>query len=136
MKKHKENFKNVIDFENKMMKKYGWYVHFIMREDNTPFGINIHTHGLHETYNHKDLQICIPLPQRVAHQILINIVNEIKNGTTFSPGIKYENILLNYKIELIEAKEGGREILRVIIPDADGEYKNEYLKQFENTGME
>jgi hypothetical protein len=125
-----KHLRKVIEFEKTMMKKYGWYVHFVINDESTPFGINYHTHGLTETYNHKDIQICFPLNQRIVHGILINIVDEIKDGKTFISGMKYDNIVEGYNVEFIEAIEGNRRVLRCIIPDSDGEYKGEYQKQF------
>jgi hypothetical protein len=52
----------VLQKEQALMKKYGWLVHFVPGSEGVPFGMNIHTHGLLESFGHLDLQICLNMP--------------------------------------------------------------------------
>ena len=106
--------------KKKDMEKYGWYAHFVIDDNEMPFGYNIHTHGLYITYKHLDLQICCPLPMEVAHDILSIIVKEIKDGDVFSAGARVSGIIRNYDVLFVEATENDRPVLRVILPDPTG----------------
>lgn len=59
----------------------------------------------------------------------MNIVENIKKGTVYEPGNKYDKIIQNYKVEFINAKESGRSVLRLLIPDANGKYEGVYAEQ-------
>lgn len=120
-----------------MMERHGWYVHFVPNDEQFPNGINYHTHGIAASFGHPDLQICFPLATGVAHQIIDLIVDKIKQGITFVPGKKYEEIIgRNLSIEFIEAMECGRRVLRIIFPDQNGEYEEEVFNcQFKMTGL-
>lgn len=111
------------EMEKNSIKKYGWYAHFVFDQTEAPYEINIHTHGLVETANHKDLQICFPLQQQTAHAILSNVIHRIKEGEVFEAGKKYSKILDGYDVLFINANEDGREVLRMIMPNKDGSFE-------------
>lgn len=117
-------------FELKSIEDYGWYCHYVPSEDydNSPTGVNIHTHHIQESFNHPDLQIVIPLSQHTVLAVLHEVVNNfIKKGVKFKVGKKYKKIIGNeYSVVFTNAKECGRDVLRMIIPD-----KNGYLKENE-----
>lgn len=102
------------------METYGWFAHYVGDDDATPFGANFHTHGVPHSFGHKDLQIVFPLPQRVTHTLLTNAVEQIKKGVVFHHGDEVEGIVRNYKVRFVEAVENSRAVLRMIIPDKDG----------------
>ena len=106
-------------WEKEMMKKHGWYIHFVF-DDDTPFNTNIHTHGLVETYKHRDVQICAPLSQETAQAILAGLVQRIKAGDKFAAGEKVFELIQNYPVTFIKATENDREVLRIIFPDETG----------------
>ncbi len=112
-------------WEKEMMDKHGWYVHFIIDEVRTPCNTNYHTHGLMQTFNHPDMQICLPIDRRVAQAIFNNIVDEIAKGNKFLPDLTYLGLVNGeYAIRFATAQEGGRRILRVLIPDEKGTLKS------------
>ena len=117
------------------MKRFGWYIHFVPNDKEFPNDINFHTHGIAESFGHPDLQICFPLPQQVAHQILHHIVDEIKQGKTFEPGRKYGSIIAgNLNVEFIDAMEFDRPVFRIVFPNKEGNYEGEmFTCQFEKT---
>lgn len=112
------------------MAMFGWYAHYVPDDDQCPGGINYHTHGLIESYGHKDLQIVFPLDMNMCHSIATEVVDKIKAGAKFVPDTFYDEILGNgYKVQFIEAKECDRDVLRILIPDKDHQYKGNYAKQ-------
>ena len=124
--------------EKKNMEEYGWYVHFVKDDDEAPYEYNMHTHGLEVTYKHLNLQICCPLQREVAHNIIANIVQEIKDGDVFTAGARVPGIILNYAVLFVEATECNRTVLRVILPDATGcldkdEMKPDWALQYNGT---
>jgi hypothetical protein len=121
-----EGCKNGLDAirtkELEAMKKCGWYAHFVTQDSESPTGFNVHTHGFRETFNdHPDIQIVFPLPFDVAHGLLWNIADRLKNGERFEAKKSYEKIAGNgYNVTFIRAQENGREVLRLIVPNKDG----------------
>lgn len=124
----------------KMMEKYGWVVDFVFDGEKTKCdtgtGIDAHTHGLLENFDHTDLQIVLPLEADTAHSILYTAVERIKKGEKFHAGGLYSDILSGgYKVTFINAKQGDRDVLRMILPDEDGnlemdEIEGDFLKQY------
>lgn len=101
--------------------KYGWVAHFITDYDSSsPTGCNIHTHGLVENFNHPDLQVVLPIPHQVAHSILVSAIDLIREGVRFQAGQQYDKICGGYKVTFIQAIEGDRAVLRIILPTPNG----------------
>lgn len=127
---------------DELMEKYGWVVHYVAHPGEEWDGfMNAHTHGVKEKFNHLDLQIVFPLPYEIGMGIFHNIVNQIEEGKTFESctegGGNYSEILDGYDVCFLKVKEEetGRELLRVILPDVDGnleclEMKSPYNEQY------
>ena len=105
------------------LKKYGWFAHFVSNDPDTPYNMNIHTHGLKEGYGHRDIQICMRLPMPTANSILGEVAERIKKGEVFEPGKKYSKIIKNYDVIFVEAEECERPVLRIILPNVDGSFE-------------
>lgn len=122
------------------IKKHGWIVHFVAGGDEqSPTGFNAHTHGLQENYQHKDFQLVIPLPEKVAHPIFIELADRVKAGEKFVAGQKVDDIIQGMQVKLIDAVECGRPVLRVILPDKNGkldlgEIAEPYAQQYDRRG--
>jgi hypothetical protein len=99
---------------------FGWCGHYVYDDDESPTGLNVHTHGLLESFGHPDFQIVLPLAERVAHAILITLADAVKEGRRFAPGDVAGGIIEGYDVGFATATECGREVLRVIIPGPDG----------------
>lgn len=110
------------EWEETNLRKHGWIVHFVERGDPTsPTGTNLHTHGLAESCNHPDFQIVIPLPEKVGHSIFITLADRVKAGERFQAGDTAADVLANgLLVKFVNATEGGRPVLRVILPDPSG----------------
>jgi hypothetical protein len=124
--------------EQAQLAKHGWISHYVFDDPDTPTGINVHSHGVQENFGHPDFQIIIPLATETAWGILANLVDGVKAGHRFKPGTTAAWIILGYDVGFADATEGGRDVLRVIIPDPEGRVRRgemdaEYGRQFEGT---
>jgi hypothetical protein len=108
--------------EQECMERDGFYAHLVAKDENSPTGFNAHTHGLMVSWNHPDLQLVIPMKGEVVMGLFWAAVNHIKDdGVTYQDGDVAENIAgNNYKVKFIKVQEAGRDVLRMIIPDVEG----------------
>jgi hypothetical protein len=115
-------------WEKECIEKFGWFAHYV-GEGYKHQMVNIHTHGIKEKWNHLDLQIVVPLPNKMANEILHNLTNQIKNGKVFLPGERDYSLLGEYPITFKAGfTETDRPILRVILPDPNGCVDNGIMK--------
>ena len=116
--------------ELELIKKHGWYGHFVQDDLKCPYGVNAHTHNLKEAYNHKDIQVCLNIDPAIIHGLFHSIVDEIKKGVKFESGIEYDNVFSGvFKAKFVDAFECGRQVLRLLIPDPNGKYEGKYAEQ-------
>lgn len=132
--------------EEKALQQSGYYVHAVFGDANTPFGDNVHTHGL-DMIGHKDLQIVAPMGVNDAHAYISQVAKLVVDGKKLSSGDK---ILLaegqmvldaGFKtnrlyVKLVDATESERAVLRIILPDPDGnldlvDLSSPYADQYE-----
>jgi hypothetical protein len=119
----------------------GWYAHYVP-DEAYPLGVNIHTHGFPEKYNHPDIQLCVPMPQQQAHSLLWGFVSTIEEKRESDPawvapeGARVSGFLKNHDVLFLPVEECGRTVLRVILPDPGNQFSTEpYCQQFEGTGV-
>ena len=110
--------------EQSWLKEYGWYMHHVIYK-STPYYVNMHTHGLKESFAHTDLQIVLAIDPAIAHALFREMIEKIKNGYTFSIDTRHYDVIEHYAIEVIQTMENDREVLRVLLPDPDGFFPNE-----------
>lgn len=116
--------------EARHMQEYGWYAHMVLDDNDCPNNTNFHTHGLPHSFGHTDFQICIRVHPDIVMAILHDLVRRIKAGETFAPGT-YPDIAKNYDTMIIEAKECGRPVLRLVVPNPENKFEGEmYEAQF------
>lgn len=138
-------------------KKYGWRVDAIISEKcETGTGVDIHTHGLMENFNHKDLECILPvecyeedlkcimgdndITRAFVHSIYVvmeKVVERIKKGEKFKAGKCYNNINGELRIRMLSSVgTDGRDLLRIILPDLEDKLhkslmmNEDYKKQF------
>lgn len=116
----------------------GWVVDLVGGHDDMPFGMDLHTHGLLENYNHPDLQLVLPLDRKLMNSIIRTCVDMVKDGTKFEPGKPYSKIVKGMDVGFAEAVEDDRMVLRLIFPDKNGNWSRDTIagdlvKQFEGT---
>lgn len=98
-----------------------------------PNNVNYSTWGFSDNYDHKDFQICFPVSYGTCHDIIHELANQIAEGARFEPGETYYDGILGggYRLKFIEARDHGRYVLRLILPDPNHEYVGEiYQAQF------
>jgi hypothetical protein len=111
------------EWERTSIEKYGFFIHFV--PDGMPHGlINIHTHGFVESFGFPDIQIVIHIGQNAAMGILHLLADKCraaKGGEQpFKVGVDYNNIAEGFLVRFIDAKENDRPVLRLIVPDNEG----------------
>jgi hypothetical protein len=102
---------------------HGWYSHFVILENDRQDRVNYHTHGLAEHYGHLDFQLVLPIEPSSLHDLAARLVERVKKGERFVAGMRVSRILKNYDVLLVKMNETHRierPILRVILPDKDG----------------
>jgi hypothetical protein len=117
---HEEAMDEIRRRQAAMVAEHGWVCHIVPDDPDVPTGYNAHTHSLLEFFGHPDFQLILPLPIATAHQILANLVDEVKAGRVFSAGTTASGIIRDFDVGFADATEGGRDILRVIVPDPEG----------------
>lgn len=108
--------------EEKLMNKYGWIMHYVF-DCPTETGVDIHTHGLVDSFNHQEIQMTLPLNDSVANKIITNCVNKIKSGMVFESGHDYADIIESYQVRFVTVGDN----LRMILPDEDGNLDKETM---------
>ena len=118
-------------------KTHEWVIHYVNnkictecegdQDDDTALKANIHTHGLLENYNHLEIQICLPIHPELAFSILNEVAYKVKGGKVFCENTRYSEVLQNLDVLMVKAKDEGVDILRLIIPDKDGNLDKEKL---------
>jgi len=116
-----QNLRKVLAQQDRAMQERGWYAHAVMADSQSPTGFNYHTHGFRQTLGHMDVQIVLPMTQEKCHSIAGTIYDRIKVGANFAAGESVDGIIENFKVSFIKVQEGGRDVLRVILPGRNGE---------------
>ena len=109
-------------WEAQQLAEWGFYMHIVIDADyeNSPSGFNAHTHGM-DHLNHPDFQITISIGQDVMSAIFHNLCAKVKKGMRFKDGDILDNVIGGgFKVRLSTATECGNEVLRVILPDLNG----------------
>ncbi len=106
--------------EARLLKEDGWSMRVYSKSSCNHAPADFRTTGLSENSQHLDLQIYYPLPAFTAFNRLYTVVNLIKGGTVFTEGMISEDVLDGYSVKFIKATCGGKEYLRIILPDKNG----------------
>jgi hypothetical protein len=115
-------------WEAKMLAEYGWFADIVEDTSETRTGVSLHTHGLSEMVPpHRNLEIVFPLDPKILLPIVAKVVEKIKEGQKFEAGKDYGGFVKGYDIRFVEAEECGRPVLRIILPDKDGNLDRESL---------
>ncbi|MEI2467797.1 ribonuclease E inhibitor RraB [Niallia taxi] len=109
-----------MEWENKMLKQFGWYMDVILAEEYDDIHANYHTHGVEENFSHQDFQIVLDMDPEIANDVFFTLVDEVKKGRRFKEGKVYTNIITDFNIAFKQYKEMNRKVLRVLLPDENG----------------
>lgn len=88
------------------------------------YAANFHTHGM-ENYNHLDFQVVLNIDEQLACYILDTFANRVRAGERFQDGDYVKGIFEDCDVRLDNFEEAGRQVLRVIIPDANNLFPGE-----------
>jgi hypothetical protein len=112
------------EWEASSLLQYGWYAHYVVHgDDQTPTGTNYHTHGISDSYGQLDFQIVLHIDPKIAHALFSNVVALLKEGKRFKSGDVVSEVA-NLPVLLISARECGRDVLRIVLPDELGSLSN------------
>jgi hypothetical protein len=109
--------------EKDFLESYGWYSHLVFSKDDGQLRANYHTHGLPEHFGHLDFQFVLPLHRDTLHALATTLVDRVKNGERFVTGMRVSGVVKRHDVLLVETAETQnirRRVLRVILPDDDG----------------
>lgn len=118
-----EGIEAVRTWERECMEKHGWYAHFLYEQGE------MHTHGISKTFDHPDLEIKLPLDPKVGHSLFHNAVDLIKSGLRFEDGVLCNRIISNFNVKFVAAIENDRPVLRIILPDPQGELDEDKMEE-------
>lgn len=114
------------DLERKMFEDHGFFVH-VLYNKSYPLGLNIHTHGLPDRFDHPNIQIVCPFrPDIIFNVVLQPIITKISSGFKYDIKSYYESLIQpdgvkeKYQMKFINALESGSPVLRLIFPDQFG----------------
>lgn len=64
--------------EKQMIEEHGWVFHYVYETKGGELNglANIHTHGIEENFQHKDIQVVLPIMAQTIHSILAGIVGD------------------------------------------------------------
>jgi hypothetical protein len=109
--------------EEELGKAHGWYSHFILPENTAQRWVNYHTHGLPEHYGHLDFQFVLPIDPNILHALATKLVDRVTRGERFAAGMRVSGVMEDYDVFLMktaETRRDNRVVLRVILPDRNG----------------
>lgn len=108
--------------------KVRWYIHSIFQTPDLPDYIqNNHTHGMQEEYDHYDFQLLINPGENEISRLLNTISFRVQEGERFIHGQMVSGLYEDCNIRLDLSRETGRDVLRLIIPDADNRFPEDPL---------
>lgn len=85
------------------------------------YACNCHTHGMAQ-YGHPDFQMVLNCSDQEIGRILNTLGLRVQAGERFHNGDLVEGIFLDCSVRLQEFDEGGRTVLRVVIPDGKNRF--------------
>ena len=112
--------------------KCSWIVHYNTNETNNRAGVpedkwypkflcNTHTHGL-SAFHHRDFQLVLDIGPSSAAFLLNTLAARVRDGEVFKDGELVAGVYADCEVKLAIAKEGNREVFRVLIPDESNRY--------------
>lgn len=117
--------------EDANMAKYGWFAHIVQDDVDVKTGYNYHTHGIPATWpGAMDIQVVLPLPPPVTHNLAVSYVNLLKKGIFPKDGDVLDGIIKGYKVRMAAVEENDRTVLRMILPQKDGRLENFDVEEY------
>jgi hypothetical protein len=121
----------VKEIEDKGMETQGWFAHIVPENPAIPEGINYHTHGCDVSFGFSDFQAVINVVPTQIHFIVRNLIEHVKtNKLQPKSGDMIQLDILTIPLLLLQAKEGNRKVLRVCVPDEQGNFQTSTVPLF------
>ena len=117
--------------ERGFLESHGWYSHFVFTAADRHRRVTYHTHGLPEHYGHLDFQLVLPLDVDALHALATTLVDRVKRGERFVAGMRVSGVIKKHDVLLVqttETRSTPRSVLRVILPDTNGNLDRATLK--------
>lgn len=110
---------------------YGWYGEQVLDACDSPNHFNLRTIGVLENLGHPDFQCCFPAPAQTIMSIFHHIIDDIRTGKRFESNVDYPDYITGgYMLRFMDAIEGDRRVLRMLVPNKDGKYEGgEFAEQ-------
>jgi hypothetical protein len=108
--------------EKEWLKKPGWFAHMVG-------DVNYHTHGLDLTQNHINIEVVLPIDPNLIHDLITSAIDLIKKGKKFESGKDYARVIKKLKVRFVKSREGDRDVLRMIIPDKNGNLDKDKMEE-------
>jgi len=116
-------------WERDVLHREGWYAHVVEDDPTVPGGFNYHTHGVAGSWLHLDFQIIARIDKGTAHAIARDLVERVRAGESLQPGRVLHDVIRGLPVRLIRARECGRDVLRVVLPDPSGSIERERMSE-------
>lgn len=132
---------DISDPGKQKIKEHGYYIHYAPPEGNQDF-VDYHTHGLEQSRNHKDFQVLLPAGADILYsqttyspmvampadftticKIISGLVDLVDKGAVFQSGMELYEPIYNYSVKIVDSTENGRAVLRILLPDENGNYR-------------
>lgn len=118
--------KSINEEAEKNIAEYGFHMWYLTDKDSEM--INCFTQGLDVSYNHKNLQIVLPIENTKAANIMHTLVDGVKAGKEITSN-NIHNGLLSVPILAVEVEASpstqNLEVIRIIFPDGNGKFAHE-----------
>lgn len=104
------------------LQRHGWYAHYVPPQTAADWHINAHTHGFPTRTGHRDFQIVMPVTPEHAHMLFDTLFERVQQGHVFKAGDVIPDLIVDNDgndrpVRIIDARENGRNVLRLIFPD-------------------
>lgn len=94
------------------------------KQNEYPNNFSARTYGIPELYNHKNIQLCLPMGNRRMLKIFLAFVEAITEGVALKPGGRYYGIIEeDITIECMAAFIKGVEVVRILIPTDNNDFE-------------
>ena len=104
--------------EAKWLEEHGWYSHYV------PLGhgyVNAHTHGIAERFpGQLDFQIVVGVSTKLVSGLFWDLLRRLEAGERFQAGDRVGELLKDADVLLQLARETDRDVLRLLLPAANG----------------
>ena len=63
----------------------------------------------------------------MAHKIISTVADRVRTGEKLADGQLLNEVIKNFPVKLYAAKEGGRDVFRIILPDPEGKLEQDEM---------